>query len=131
MTALLTLIKKYWVSITLFLLTIITVLSLIPLNELPPAPGNDKAHHFIAYGTLILPTALRKPKYLLLIVLFFIGWSGAIELVQPYVNRYGELKDLLANIAGLGCGFGLAKLIELVFLSNHQATANQKSDRSS
>lgn len=108
--ALLTLIKKRWFFTTLIVLTAITILSLTPLKALPPAPGSDKTHHFIAYATLMFPCAIRKPKHLRFITLFFIGWSGIIELIQPYVNRYGELQDLMANIGGLGCGFliGLA-----------------------
>ena len=104
-------IKKHWLVLTLFFLSIITILSLTPLPELPPVPGSDKTHHFIAYGTLILPTAIRKPKKWLIITLFFIGWSGAIELIQPFVNRYGELIDLVANIGGLVCGLLLGQFI--------------------
>jgi VanZ family protein len=115
MNILLTSIKKYWIFSTLFILTLITILSLWPLPTLPPVPGTDKTHHFIAYATLMLPTALRKPKYWLAIALFFIACSGAIELLQPYVNRYCEFKDLLANIAGLVCGFIIAKILKRLF----------------
>ena len=104
-------VKKYWLSSTLFILTVITILSLIPLKELPPIAGNDKIQHFIAYGALMFPTAIKKPKYSLAIILFFVCWSGAIELLQPYVNRYGEWQDLLANVMGLIFGWLLAKLI--------------------
>ena len=114
-TALLALIRKYWISSTLFILTIITLLSLWPLENLPPVPGTDKIHHFIAYGVLMFPTALRKPKYWLLFGLFFMGCSGAIELLQPYVNRYGEFQDFIANIAGLGCGLLIARSLSLFF----------------
>ena len=116
--ALTTSVKKHWIYITLFVLTAITVLSLTPLESLPPAPGSDKTHHFVAYATLMFPTALKKPKYLPSIVLFFIGWSGIIELIQPYVNRYGELKDLLANIGGLGCGLVLAWIMQKIINLN-------------
>lgn len=115
MNILLTSIKKYWIFSTLFILTLITILSLWPLATLPAVPGTDKTHHFIAYATLMLPTALRKPKYWLAIALFFIACSGAIELLQPYVNRYCEFKDLLANIAGLVCGFIIAKILKRLF----------------
>ena len=112
--ALLSLIKKYWTFITLLILTVITIFSLTPLATLPPAPGTDKTHHFVAYATLMLPTALRKPKHLPLISLFFLGWSGAIELIQPYVNRYGELQDLAANAGGLICGWLIAKVLQRI-----------------
>ena len=115
MNMILALIKKYWLSCTLFTLTAITVLSLHPLETLPPVPGTDKTHHFIAYATLMLPTALRKPKHWVLIVLLFIVFSGAIELIQPYVNRYGEWKDMLANIAGLACGLIIAEIVKQFF----------------
>ncbi len=120
MITLLTLIRKYWISITLFILTVITVLSLWPLEELPPVPGSDKTHHFIAYAMLMLPTALRKPNYWPAIGLFFIGWSGAIELLQPYVNRYGEFQDLAANITGLVCGLLAVQLIKWLLPVNSE-----------
>ncbi|MCP4326037.1 MAG: VanZ family protein [Psychromonas sp.] len=103
-------IKKYWLLITLAALTLITILSLTPLPQLPSVPGSDKAHHFIAYATLFFPVALAKPKYLIWIGLLFACWSGAIELIQPHVNRYGEWLDMLANSIGLLCGFLLAWL---------------------
>ena len=112
------LIKQYWLSITVILLTIITTLSLWPVAHLPQVPGTDKTHHFIAYGALMLPVALTKPKYWLWITLSFAGFSGAIELIQPYVNRYGEWLDMAANVAGLACGIILAQFINYFSASN-------------
>jgi VanZ family protein len=89
----------------------ITTLSLWPAAHLPTVPGTDKTHHFIAYAALILPTALQKPKNYLLLVLTFITFSGMIELIQPYVNRYGEWLDMLANTLGLFFGWLLAKTL--------------------
>ena len=104
-------IKKYWALLTLAILVAITFLSLWPLSELPPVPGTDKIHHFIAYGLLMLPTALRKPNHWRLYALFFIAYSGMIELIQPYVNRYGEWMDMFANTAGVICVIVAAELI--------------------
>lgn len=106
------LIKKYWLVITTLILAAIATLSLWPAEHLPQIPGSDKTHHFISYGALMLPVALRKPEHWLWVGLGFAAFSGAIELIQPYVNRYGEWLDMAANIAGLVCGFFLAKLIE-------------------
>jgi len=41
--------------------------------------------------------------------LLYICLGGVIELIQPYVNRYGEWLDFIANTAGvlIGSGFGL------------------------
>ena len=104
------LIKKHWLLISATVLTLITILSLTPMPHLPAVPGSDKTHHFIAYAGLFFPVALARPKHWLWIALFFACWSGAIELIQPYVNRYGEWLDMLANSIGLFCGFVLAWL---------------------
>lgn len=113
MIQVLTTIERHWQAIALFILAAITVLSLSPLKELPSVPGSDKTHHLVAYGALMFPVALKKPPYWWLISLFFISWSGTIEIIQPYVNRYGEWHDLLANIIGLVCGWFLARLLKL------------------
>ncbi|MEM8828946.1 MAG: VanZ family protein [Cyanobacteria bacterium P01_G01_bin.19] len=105
------LVKRYWIFLTLFLLTVITTLSLVPLKELPPTPSSDKVNHIIAYGALMFPVAIKKPQRWQVIALLLIGWSGAIELLQPYINRYGEWQDLLANIAGIVFGWLLAELL--------------------
>ena len=114
MISLLAIIKTYWIASTLFMLSVITLLSLYPLESLPLVPGSDKAHHLIAYGALMFPTALRKPKYWKFICLFFICWSGMIELVQPYVNRYGEWLDMAANTLGIAGSLLIAQLINWV-----------------
>lgn len=109
------LIQKYWLHITLILLSSIATLSLWPAAHLPNVPGTDKTHHFIAYAALMLPTALRQPKHWLIITFAFLAFSGAIEIIQPYVNRYGEWLDMAANAFGLICGFLFAKIIMFIF----------------
>jgi len=111
MIRLLTFIKTNWAAFTLFTLAVITTLSLWPLGKLPSVPGTDKAHHLIAYAVLMFPTALRKPNKWILFGLLFIAYSGAIELLQPYVNRYGEWLDMVANTTGVVCGLIIAELI--------------------
>ena len=108
------LIQRHWRLCSLLVLTAITILSLYPVEFLPPVPGSDKTHHFIAYALLMFPVTLARPKHWLWIGLFFLAWSGAIELIQPYVNRYGEWLDLLANATGLGLGILLALLLRKV-----------------
>lgn len=101
MIAITNFIKQFWQGITIVILVLITVASLYPAQYLPSVPGSDKTHHFIAYCALMLPTALRRPKYWLAFGLLFITWSGLIELIQPHVNRYGEWLDLAANTGGV------------------------------
>ncbi|MGI1669898.1 MAG: VanZ family protein [Neptuniibacter sp.] len=108
MKQLLTFFEKYWLLLTITVLTPITVLSLYPLEHLPAAPGSDKLHHFIAYAALVFPVACSRPKRWLVIVAGFLAYSGLIELIQPYVNRYGEWLDLGANAIGLLVGILMA-----------------------
>ncbi|KPK34958.1 MAG: hypothetical protein AMJ66_02565 [Betaproteobacteria bacterium SG8_40] len=115
MNRLLSLIKTNWVAIVLVTLTAITFLSLWPLSQLPAVPGSDKTHHVIAYALLMLPVALRRPTGWIAIGLFFVMYSGAIELLQPMVNRYGEWLDFAANLAGVIVGALLAVTLNLLF----------------
>jgi len=85
------------------------------LDQLPSVPGTDKTHHLIAYAVLMFPIGLRKPKRWLLFGFLFIAYSGAIELLQPYVNRYGEWLDMAANTAGIVLGYLIATLISNFF----------------
>jgi VanZ family protein len=107
---LMNLIESKWIGITLFTLAAITTLSLWPHERLPSVPGTDKTHHMIAYALLMLPTALRKPNKWMLIGLFFIAYSGLIELLQPYVNRYGDWLDMAANATGVLVGLVVAEI---------------------
>ncbi len=115
MIRLLTFIKTNWVALTLLTLAIITTLSLWPLGKWPSVPGTDKTHHLIAYAVLMFPAALRKPNKWILFGLLFITFSGVIELLQPYVNRYGEWLDMAANTIGVLCGLIIAELINYLF----------------
>tara|TARA_B110001454_G_scaffold178181_1_gene170911 strand:- start:157 stop:435 length:279 start_codon:yes stop_codon:yes gene_type:complete len=80
-------------------------LSLYPLPELPEFSGTDKTHHLVAYFILALPSGLRKPKKWALFIFLFILFGGVIEMIQPYVNRYGEWLDFFANTIGVLIGF--------------------------
>ncbi|TKB43095.1 VanZ family protein [Thalassotalea mangrovi] len=115
MSLLLALTRRYWILLTMLMMSIICVLSLYPLQALPVVPGTDKTHHFLAYFALVMPMALKKPNYWPVLVLSFIGISGAIELIQPFVNRYGEWLDLTANISGVIAGFMVAQIINRIF----------------
>ena len=119
-------VEKHWLTLSLCLLIIITTVSLWPLENLPLIPGSDKTHHLIAYAALAFPTALRKPNRWILIVIFFILYSGLIELIQPYVNRYGEWLDMLANTTGIICGVILARIIKTINKCQGVKNKNQK-----
>ena len=85
-------------------------LSLTPLPQLPDIPGGDKLHHLVAYALLAFLASLsrRNIKEILTILTAVIIYGGLIEMIQPYVNRYGEFNDFLANGAGAVLGVLLA-----------------------
>ncbi|MFT7053699.1 MAG: hypothetical protein ACJAU1_001256 [Psychromonas sp.] len=115
---LLTIMRTYWLFFTLVTLTVITVLSLNPMADLPAVPGGDKIHHMIAYAFLMFPVALKKPKHWLLIGLLFLCLSGGIELLQPLVGRRSDWFDISANWTGIMFSIVLAQLINKVFPSS-------------
>ena len=117
-------IDHYWWQLTVVILIAISVLSLTPFEHLPPAPGSDKTHHFVAYAAVAFPLMLRLPRYWYCYLLGLAGWSGIIELIQPYVNRYGEWLDLAANVAGLVIGSLLALAIRY-YRRNEVKTGSQ------
>jgi len=100
-------VARYWWQLTLANLLAITVLSLLPLAQLPDAPGTDKLHHLVAYGLLAFPVCLAKQRRALFLLLVFVAWGGGIELLQPYVNRYAEWLDFAANSIGVVLGAAL------------------------
>ena len=111
-------IKQYWKPVTIFLLLIITFLSLYPLTKLPELPGTDKTHHLVAYFLLALPSGLKKPNKWILFIFLFIIFGGVIEMIQPYVNRYGEWLDFFANTIGVIFGFFLGVILNNKFLTS-------------
>ena len=110
--------QQHWKPVTIFLLLVIAFLSLYPLPELPGAPGTDKIHHLVAYFLLALPSGLKKPNKWVLFIFLFIIFGGVIEMIQPYVNRYGEWLDFLANTTGVIFGFFLGVVLNIKFLTS-------------
>ena len=107
-----------WKIYTTLIFIIITFLSLYPLKEQPSIPGSDKIHHLIAYAALSIGVGLRKPSNYLLVIVFFSFYSGLIEIVQPYVNRFGEIEDFLFNNLGIFIGLTLGIVINKILNKN-------------
>ena len=95
---------EHYLKISMLILLFISILSLYPVENLPSIPGTDKTHHLIAYAALAFPAAYSRSKSWFLLFPFFLLFSGVIELIQPFVNRYGEWLDMLANGLGLALG---------------------------
>lgn len=106
--------ERYWMVPVLFVLLAVTALSLFPLEYFPKVSGSDKLHHFVVYASLMFFVVLRLPRYWWLIGLFFVGFSGVIELLQSYVNRSGDWLDLFANVLGVLLGGLLAVFVRVI-----------------
>jgi VanZ family protein len=113
------LIKRQWKPATIFLLLVIVFLSLYPLPKLPEFQSTDKTYHFFAYFFLALPSGLKKPNKWILLIILFIVFGGVIELIQPYVNRYGEWFDFFANTIGIISGFFVGAILNNKFLTTY------------
>jgi len=103
--------SNHWLSLTAFLLLLVTALSLWPLPSLPEVPGSDKTHHLMAYAVVAFPVALRSPVRWWLIIVGVVLYGGKIELIQPFVNRCGEWMDFFASTAGVATGVLLGRLV--------------------
>ena len=83
--------------------------TLIPAQQLPDALATDKLHHVIAFAVLVLPMSFAKPHQFWKYAVYGIMFGIFIELAQPFVNRSGEVGDVLADACGiaLGCAVGV------------------------
>ena len=107
-----------WKIYTYLIFIIITLISLYPLQEQPNIPGSDKVHHLIAYSALAIGVGLRRPSNYVLIIIFFSFYSGLIEIIQPYVNRFREIEDFLFNNLGIFIGLTLGIFINKIINKN-------------
>ena len=107
-----------WKIYTFLVFILITTLSLYPLQEQPNIPGSDKIHHLIAYSALAIGIGLRRPSNYVLIIIFLSFYSGLIEIIQPYVNRFREIEDFLFNNLGIFIGLTLGIAINKILNKN-------------
>ena len=87
---------------------------------LTPAPflaisGSDKIHHLIGFSALMIPGALLYRHALYWLLPSVIAFGGAIELIQPYVNRQSEWVDFWADTTGALLGVGIGLLLRSIF----------------
>lgn len=119
------LLVRFWFVISVILLVTIACLSLLPQEELPTVSGTDKLHHYLAYAALAFPAAFARPRHWYLMIVFYLAFSGLIEIVQPYVNRTGDWFDLLANACGLLSGVVVAFIARFIF-SRYETESREK-----
>ena len=85
---------------TIIIAFAIGLATLTPVEKLPQVSGSDKVYHLISFAILTLPIAIIRPRAIWIILSLSIAFGGAIELLQPLVNRTCELADFLADAVG-------------------------------
>ena len=87
------------------------VLSLMPPPDLPGPVGSDKVGHFLAYFTLTAwaVATFRHRRAHLLAALALVGLGVALEFAQAQLTRVrlGDVRDAVANTAGVAAGLAL------------------------
>ena len=63
----------------------------------------------------MIPGAVLYRHALYWLIPSVIAFGGAIELIQPYVNRQGEWADFWADTTGALLGVGIGLLLRFVF----------------
>ena len=121
----LTLSPKHWLSNKrrnhILALGLSAVLALgIGYFTLTPNPSvgltsSDKIDHILGFAVLLLPAALLYRHALYWLLPSVIAFGGAIELIQPYVNRKGEWGDFLADAIGAILGITIGLILRYVF----------------
>lgn len=94
---------------TIIIAVVIGMATLTPVEELPAVSGSDKLYHLISFAILTLPIAVIRPKALRVILILSVGYGGAIEVLQPLVDRNCELADFLADVGGVAIGMAMSK----------------------
>ena len=85
---------------TIIIAFAIGLATLTPVEKLPQVSGSDKVYHLISFAILTLPIAIIRPRAIWIILSLSIAFGGAIELLQPLVNRNCEMADFLADTVG-------------------------------
>jgi VanZ family protein len=99
--------------LALSLTVLVWVMSLLPQENLPHAPGGDKLHHALSYAGLMLLWGLwaRTRAALWAVVLLLTAMGIAIELAQRATGyRSFEWADMLADTLGILVGVLLLAL---------------------
>ena len=104
---------RLWWSIGAVMVGVVLWGCLIPPQDVPHLPLNDKVEHFVAHAGLGLwfSGLLERSNYLWL-ALALVAFGGAIEIAQGLMGlgRDADWHDWYADCVGAGVGLALAYL---------------------
>ena len=116
---------KIALILTFIFTLLILVGTLTPIPQKIDAPGSDKWHHFIAFAVLTYPMVAASKRLGFAIVLFGLFFGASIEIIQPYVNRFGDFNDFKADCIGILLGYFSGKLAYRNNKRHHLMTASK------
>ena len=116
---------KFALILTFIFTLLILLGTLSPLPQKIDAPGSDKWHHFIAFAVLTYPMVAANKRLGFAIVLFGLCLGAGIEIIQPYVNRFGDFNDFKADCIGILLGYFSGKLAYIKNKRHHLMTVSK------
>jgi len=112
--------RNRWMGLGWLMLSIILVISLLPLPEQSDAPmHSDKYVHALVFAVLMLWfSGLFSRRQLPQLFLLLAVYGGCMEVLQSFTSyRMMDVGDLLADCLGLLIGWALAQLGGVNFCS--------------
>lgn len=116
---------KHWLSNKhrnhILALCLSAILALgISYFTLTPNPGvvltsSDKIDHLLGFAALLIPGGFLYRHALYWLLPSAIAFGGAIEIIQPYVNRRGEWGDFWADAVGAVIGILIGLTLRYIF----------------
>ena len=107
-------INIHWISTLIFLFLILCG-TLTPRDVIEvPDFGSDKQYHLLAFTLFVMPLTFNKLKNIYWVLPVAIVFGALIELIQPFVGRYGDIKDFYADALGSVIGVCLIALIKMI-----------------
>lgn len=103
--------KKIDVYITIIFAFAISVVTLTPVEKLPDISGSDKLYHLLSFAMLTFTIGMVRPNAVWWILILSVAFGGAIELLQPLVNRGCEVADFSADACGALLGILISRVL--------------------
>ena len=88
--------------------------------------GTHKWYYFVAFAALTYPLNVANRRCWFLIIAFGLSFGALIEIIQPYVNRFGDVADFTADAVGVLIGFSFGVIGYFLKLKNYNSVCPSK-----
>ena len=99
------------IYVAIIIAFVIGLATLTPVEKLPDVSGSDKFYHLLSFAMLTFTIAMVRPKAVWWILILSLIFGGAIEVLQPLVNRSREFTDFLADACGAVLGILISSVL--------------------